>query len=356
VMSGRKTTSIVSVDALQSFCVRALESLGVASDDARTTADVLVTTDSWGIFTHGTKLLAGYARRLREGGLRTDCAPQIAAEGPAWAIVDGQSTLGQVTSSYAMHCAIEKARSCGTAYVGVRNSCHFGAAGYYAWLAAREGMIGLAMANDVPSVAAPGSRGAVIGSNPIAFAVPAGKHDPLLLDISIATVAGGKVYASLKRGEPILDGWLIGPDGRPTRDGSLYPSQASLAPMSGHKGYGIGLVIEALSGVLTGAAITRQIGSWMFDDPSQPTNHGAAFIVIDVGAMISPTAFERRMADLIEEIHSAPAAEGCEGVMMPGEREWKHRRRALVDGIRLPTDVTGVLEDLASKLGLDPPE
>jgi LDH2 family malate/lactate/ureidoglycolate dehydrogenase len=356
VISGKKTTSAISVEALQSFCEQVLTRLGVSPVDARTTADVLVTTDSWGIFTHGTKLLAGYARRLREGGLRTDCAPRIAAEGPAWAIVDGQSTLGQVTSSYAMRCAIEKARNCGTAYVGVRNSCHFGAAGYYAWMAARENMIGLAMANDVPSVAAPGSRGAVIGSNPIAYAVPAGQRDPLLLDISIATVAGGKVFASLKRGEPIPDGWLIGPDGRPTRDGSLYPSQASLAPMSGHKGYGIGLFIEALSGVLTGAAVTSQIGSWLFDDLSQPTDHGAAFLVVDIGSMISPTAFERRMADLIEEVHSAAPADGCEGVLLPGEREWKHRRRALVDGVCLPADVVVVLEELAANLGLDPPE
>jgi ureidoglycolate dehydrogenase (NAD+) len=225
-------------------------------------------------------------RRIRGGGLRVDLSPQIAAEGPTWAIVDGQSTLGQVTSAFAVERAIEKARAAGCAYVGVRNSCHFGAAGYYAWLAARENMIGLAMANDIPSVAAPGSRGAVIGSNPIAYAIPAGKGDPLLLDISIATVAGGKVFAACKRREPIPDGWLIGPDGRPTRDGSLYPSQASLAPMSGHKGYGIGLLIEALSGVLTGAGVMHQVGSWLFDDPSEPTHHGAAFLVVNVESIM----------------------------------------------------------------------
>lgn len=354
MISDKETVTAIAVGRLQSFCERVLGSLGVTPEDARTTADVLVTTDTWGIFTHGTKLLAGYARRIRGGGLRVDCSPRIAAEGPAWAIVDGQSTLGQVTSSFAMQYAIEKARSCGAAYVGVRNSCHFGAAGYYAWLAARENMIGMAMANDVPSVAAPGSRGAVIGSNPIAYAIPAGEHDPLLLDISIATVAGGKVFARLKRGEPIPDGWLIGPDGRPTRDGSLYPGQASLAPMSGHKGYGIGLLIEALSGVLTGAAVTRQIGSWLFDDPSQPTDHGAAFLVINIAPLMSTALFEKRMSALIDEIHSSTTADDCESVLLPGQREWEHRRRALVDGVQLPVDVLEVLEELALSLGLDP--
>jgi LDH2 family malate/lactate/ureidoglycolate dehydrogenase len=250
---------------------------------------------------------------------------------------------------------MDKARKCGTAYVGVCNSCHFGAAGYYTWLAAQKCMIGIAMANDVPSVAAPGSRGAVIGSNPIAFSVPVGSSDPLMMDISIATVAGGKVFASVKRGESIPDGWLVGADGSPTRDGSLYPSQASLAPMGGHKGYGIGLLIEVLSGVLSGAAVTRQIRSWIFDDPALPTNHGAAFLAIDIESIVASVEFAKRMTALMEEIHQSPTADGCDRVLLPGEREWEHRRRSLVDGINLPRDVTTALEELAADLGIEPP-
>lgn len=340
----------ITLDVLQAFCKQALTTVGVTTTDAKTTATALVTTDSWGVFTHGTKLLSGYIRRLRHGGLRTDCSPQVSVEGPAWAIVDGQSTLGQVASTFAVERAIDKARACGIAYVGVRNSCHFGAAGYYTWLAARQNMIGLAMSNDVPSVAAPGSRGAIVGSNPIAFAVPAGERDPILLDISIATVAGGKVYANMKRGEPIPDGWLIGPDGQPTNDGALYPEHASLAPMSGHKGYGIGLLIESLSGLLSGAAFTHRIGSWIFGDPSQPTDHGAAFVVIDVAAMMPFEDFAERVAMLIDEIHRAPPADNCERVMLPGEREWAHRRRAIAEGLRLPPDVAHSLEQLAQEL------
>lgn len=352
VVQSPEITTSISLDALASFCERALTTVGVTSVDAQTTASALVMTDSWGVFTHGTKLLAGYVRRLRHGGLRADCRPQVVAEGPAWAIVDGQSTLGQVASTFAVERAIEKAQACGIAYVGVRNSCHFGAAGYYTWLAARANMIGLAMANDVPSVAAPGSRGAILGSNPLAFAVPTGGADPILLDISTATVAGGKVYASRKRGEPIPDGWLIGPDGRPTNDGALYPEHASLAPMSGHKGYGIGLLIETLSGLVSGASFTHRIGSWIFGDPSLPTDHGAAFIVLNVAAMMPAAQFADRVAMLVDEIHNAPPAEGCQRVMLPGERELAHRRLALAEGLRLPSDVTHSLEQLAHDLGL----
>jgi len=343
----------VSIAALEDYCLRVLSRLAVSDGHARVITDALVTTDSWGIFTHGTKLLGGYARRLQEGGLRTDCQPQVTGEGPAWALVDGKSLPGQVTSSMAMRLAIQKAAEVGVAYVGVRNSCHFGAAGYYAWLAARQGMIGMAMSNDVPSVAAPGSRQAVLGSNPIAYALPAGNHDPILLDMSIAAVAGGKVYARCNRGEPIPAGWLIGSDGQPTTDGSLYPHQSSLAPFAGHKGYGIGLLIEGLSAVLTGAAVTRQVGSWLFDDGKTPTGHGAAFLAMHTDAIMPIGRFCERIDTLIDEIHAAPTADRCERLLAPGEREWAHRRAVLEHGLELPDDVGMALADLASRLGID---
>ena len=212
------------------------------------------------------------------------------AEGPAWAVLDGDSALGMVTSVFAMTTAIGKARQAGVGYVGVRNSSHFGAAGDYASLAARAGFIGLAMANDIPSVAAPGSRTAVTGSNPLAYAVPAGKHPPLMLDMSIATVAGGKVYAARERGEPIPATWLIGEDGLPTDDPASYPERSVLTPAAAHKGFGLALLIESLAGCLSGAAATWQIRSWLRDDPALPTGHGAAFLAPGcTGSRFPPT-------------------------------------------------------------------
>ena len=183
----------ISVSDLTDFCVAALRKCGVSEADARTTTDVLVTTDTFGVYTHGVKCLRGYITRLRAGGLKADAVPRVDREGPAWAIVDGQCALGMVTSVFAMNKAIEKAKTAGMAYVGVRNSCHFGAAGYYATLAAKADMIGMAMANDYPSMAILGAKKAVLGTNPFAYAVPAGKNDPIFLDIASSTVAGGKV-------------------------------------------------------------------------------------------------------------------------------------------------------------------
>jgi LDH2 family malate/lactate/ureidoglycolate dehydrogenase len=342
----------VSFDELNRFAVSAFTRVGVSEADAITAADVLVTTDAWGVFTHGTKCLAGYLRRVKAGGLRPRGVPRVVAEGGAWATVDGDSALGLVTSVFAMQTAIAKAKQQGIAYVGVRNSCHFGGAGYYTWLAAREGLIGLSMANDIPSVAAPGSRGAIIGSNPISYAVPAGRHRPVLLDMSTATVAGGKVYAARMRGEPIPDNWLVGADGKPTTDPSGYPQVGALQPAAGHKGYGIALLIETLSGILSGAAFTWRVGNWMWDDGTQPTNHGAAFIAIDTNAIMPAAEFARRMEALVDEIHAAPLADGAERLRLPGEIEWDRHDRAMKQGILLPPDVVGMLADVAAEFGM----
>ena len=342
----------ISIGSLRAFCVATLLQVGLSNKDAETTADALVTTDAMGVFTHGTKLLSGYLNRLRGGGYRATGIPRIEREGPAWGVVDGESALGQVGSVFAMKTAIAKARQVGVAYVGLRNTGHIGAAGYYAAMAAREGLIGLVTGNDMPSVAAPGSRGAVLGSNPLAYGVPVGDRDPILLDMATAAVAGGKVYAAHQRGEVIPPTWLIGPDGHPTTDGSLYPHHASLAPMAGHKGYGLGLWAEILSGVLPGGAITWQVGSWIFDEASKPSLHNAAFIAIDVATIAPPQEFAARVQALIDEIHKAPTAEGIERVLLPGEREWNLHRTATNHGIDLPADVVTKLELIAKETGI----
>jgi ureidoglycolate dehydrogenase (NAD+) len=345
------TPGTITLPQLRAFCRDAFERAGMSGPDADTGAEVLSTTDGWGVFTHGSKALRGYLRRLRAGGLRAGGQPRIAAEGPAWAVVDGGSALGMVTSVFAMTTAVGKARQAGVGYVGVRNSSHFGAAGYYASLAARDGFIGLAMANDIPSVAAPGSRAAVTGSNPLAYAVPAGKHPPLMLDMSIATVAGGKVYAARERGEPIPATWLIGEDGLPTDDPASYPEHSVLTPAAAHKGFGLALLIESLAGCLSGAATTWQIRSWLGDDPALPTEHGAAFLALDCAAIGAD--LPGRIDQLIEEVHAAPTAPGTGRMLVPGDLEWGRLAAAQADGIRLPSDVLASVRESARIAGLD---
>jgi ureidoglycolate dehydrogenase (NAD+) len=342
---------VISIDNLSEFCVGVLRDCGVGEADSRVTAQILTTTDAWGVFTHGTKALRGYLRRLKGGGLAPRGVPSVVTEGRGWAVVDGDSSLGMVTSTYAMDIALGKARHTGLGYVGVRNSCHFGAAGAYAAQAARSGFIGLAMANDIPSVAAPGSRGAVTGTNPLASGGPAGRHHPLMLDMSIATVAGGKVYAARERGEPIPATWLLDEQGRPTDDPQAYPEHSTLTPAAGHKGFGLALLIETLAGALTGAAMTTRVGSWLAGDPSEPTRHGAAFLAMDVAA-ISPD-LPGRIEILIDEIHAAPRGDAVDRLYVPGEKEWENLERSLRDGIALPPDVVASLREAAVIGGTD---
>lgn len=345
----------VPLESLREFSERALRSTGVPPTPAALAADTLVTTDSWGVFTHGTKNLRGYVRRLRAGGLRPAAEARVIQQGPAWSLVDGGSGLAMPTSVFAMDQAIAKARASGIGFAGVVNSCHFGAAGYYAKRAADQGLIGIAMANDIPSVTAPGARGAVLGSNPLAYAVPHEPDRPILLDMATSTVAGGKVFAAATLGQPIPDGWLTDEQGLPTRDPSKIVHGGALTPMAGHKGYGIALLIEMLSGVLTGAATAWQVVSWSLHDPTLPTGHGAAFIAIDIGAIAGRTAFAERLARLVAEIRATPAAAGSNGVLLPGDLEWQRRARAIEHGIEFPPDVIASLRALADDCGITAP-
>ncbi|MBA2479501.1 MAG: Ldh family oxidoreductase [Planctomycetes bacterium] len=346
------TSAIVTAQALERFCVDALTRAGVGATDALTTARVMVTTDTWGVFTHGVKCLKGYVWRLRGGGLDPVGRPTVEREGPAWAVMDGRSSLGMVTSVAAMERAIAKARTCGLAYVGVHNTCHFGAAGYYAAMAAERGMIGLAMANDAPSMAVPGAKGRVLGNNPFAFAVPCGTSYALL-DIALSTVAGGKVMAAHFLGKSIPADWSLDREGNPTTDPKEFIAGGALTPMAAHKGYGFGILVESLAAALTGAAMASGVESWLVHDPTKPTGHGAAFIALDIASMMPIGRFEERMAALATEIRSAPKVAGCDRIYLPGEIELERRERALRAGIVLPADVVASMRALAAELSMD---
>jgi len=344
----------ITVEELQRFCAEALSRCGLPPVEASEAAEALVLTDSWGVHTHGTKNLRGYIRRIRAGGIRAAAQPGVEREGPAWAMIDGDGGLGMVASRFAMRAAIRKAASAGIGYAGLRNSCHFGAAGVYACIAAEAGMIGIAMSNDTPTVAVPGSSGPVLGSNPLSYAIPRRNAPPLLLDIATSTVAGGKVFTAASRGQPVPEGWLIDQKGRPTTDARLFPEHATLTSMAGHKGYGIALLIENLSAILTGAAIAQHVLSWSFADPTLPTNHGAAFIAVNIAAMMDAAQFSERLERAISEIQASPRAENAERIFLPGEMEWEKRALALREGLDLPPEIAASLRALADELAIPP--
>jgi ureidoglycolate dehydrogenase (NAD+) len=252
-----------------------------------------------------------------------------------------------------MELAIKKAKATGMGYVGVKASSHFGAAGYYAVMAAQQGLIGLSMCNLDPVMVVPGSRGRAIGNNPLAYAVPAEPGRPVFLDIALSTVAGTRIYNAQLEGKTIPDNWMVDDDGLPTTDPSGFPTRGAQLPMAGHKGYGLAVLVESLSAVLTGAAIASQVKSWVLDT-SEPTNEGHAFMALDVAAMMPPEVFQARMEGFIREIREAPKAKGADRIYLPGEMEWDRREAALAQGMAMPPYVLDSLRGLAADVELDP--
>jgi len=345
-------TLTLSAPALRRFIRDAFLAAGMAHPAAETATDVLATADEFGVSTHGVKLLPAYLGRLRAGGARVHGQPYVTLEGPAWALVDGDSALGPLIGVFGMQTAIGKAKSAGIAYVGVRNGGHFAAIGYYSLLAAKSGLVGISVANDTPSVVAPGARQAVLGTNPFSYAIPAGRHTPILLDMASSTVAGGKVYQARMLGHPIPDNWIVGLDGLPTTKAELYPEQAALVPAGGHKGFGLALLVEGLAGLLSGAAVTYEIASWLATTPDQPTHHGAAFIAIEPGILGPREEFLARVDALIDEIHAAPTIASVDRIMVPGDREFERQRRAQHEPMVLSADVAQNVRLAAELVGL----
>jgi ureidoglycolate dehydrogenase (NAD+) len=351
-MSVETSTPRIAVKVLEEFCVAAMRKSGMQAADARIAADALVTADTWGTHTHGTKQIRLLMKNFRDGRMHVAAHAELTAEGPGWARFDGHHSMPMPTSVLAMQTAVEKAKSTGIAISTVLNSGHYGAAGYYACLAARQDMIGLSFSNVDPGVAVPGSRGSVLGTNPIAYVVPAGEELPVMLDIATSVVAAGKVYALRDKGLPLPEGWVVDGEGLPTTNPNQYPNVGALMPMAGHKGYGIGLLVEVLTGVLGGGAFGRDVRSWVIGEPL-PVNQSHTFIAINVDVFEPVAEFKQRMDTLIREIRNAPKARGADRIYLPGEKEWEQREESLARGLDLPKDVRASLKGLAEDLAIE---
>lgn len=321
----------IKLDELRRFSVETLLKAGVSEEDAKTTAEVLITTDTFGVLTHGTKNLYQYILKMQAGGLDAKAVPTVEGEGPSWAVINGNKAVGMVSACKAMNLAVKKAKETGIAYVGVKNSCHFGAAGYYANLAAKEGLIGLSMSNADPVIAVPNGCKKAIGTNPFSFAAPLGNGKSVFLDIALSNVAALKVIMAQEKGQAIPDTWLVDGDGLPTTDASKFPKEASLQPMGAHKGYGLAVLVEILASVITGAGLLSEIASWNLD-LSSTNNAGHAFIAIDVSKMIPAEVFTERINQMATELKNGPKAKGAKKIFLPGEMEWDKRSAALESG------------------------
>jgi ureidoglycolate dehydrogenase (NAD+) len=336
---------------LERYCAGAMRRAGLPTDAAAVSARILATTDSWGVHTHGTRQIRQLMKNIRDGRIDPAAQPSLAREGAAFALLDGNHAMPTATAHFAMELAIRKAKEAGIAYVGVNRSNHFGAAGYYATMALAHDMIGMAMTNTDPWMTVPGGKGPIMGTNPIAYAIPAGEEKPVFLDIATSSVAVTKILAAKALGKMLPEKWLVDDNGVPTDDPTAYPAHGALLPMAGHKGYGLAVLVETLTALIPGAAFLSGVKCWAFDVPDR-AEQGHAFLAINIGAMLPLATFTARMDAMIREIKNAPTTEGGR-IYLPGEMEWERREAAQREGMRLPDYVLVNLIGLAEDTGTE---
>jgi len=341
---------IVSEGRLTEFCQQAFQRAGMTAGDARTAADAVVTANLRGVDSHGVMRVPPYIRRLLDGGANANPQIRTVRRGPAFVRLDGDRGLGLVVSTYAMKEAIKLASATGVGVASVSNSDHFGAAAYYAMMAANHDMIGVAMTNGSVVMSVWGGKGAFMGNNPIAVAVPSGIEVPVVLDMAVSKVAGGKVRLAVKKGINIPLDWINDKDGIPTDDPRALEAGGTLLPL-GYKGYGLGVIGEVLCGILSGARILDEIPLW-FAKTTEPVELGHFFMAINVDAFIPVQDFKKRVDQLVQKIHSAPRARDVERIYLPGEIEHLSEQKRRAEGIPLPETVYQDLVKIGRELNI----
>ncbi len=331
---------------LRRFCENVLVKVGLSQEDAITVSDSLMFANLRGIDSHGVVRFPFYVRRLKEGGTKARPRIQKIREKPASILIDGDNGMGQVVGMHATKLAMEKAREAGICLVGARGSSHYGVASYYTLKMAEADMIGLSMTNGPPVMAAWGGAKAVICNNPLSIAVPYQPRRPVVLDIAMSRVAGGKVRLAAKNKQKIPAGWIIDRHGRDTEDPDDLPDGGALLPFGEHKGYGLTVMLEILTGVLTGAGMLGQVPMWL-TELRTPLNVGHSFIAISIDTFMDRGDFKKRLDWVIQEIKSSPLAEGSRGVFFPGELELKLEQERRKRGIPVSEAVWQDLKDMS---------
>lgn len=316
---------------------------GLAAQDAQVMADIMVEADLRGVHSHGIARLPIIVERIRKGLINVRPKLQLIRENDAVFVLDADNGLGPVAGVKAMRLAIEKARKFGIAMGVVRRTNNIGICAYYAIMGAQNDQIGIVGSNAAKSMAPFGGAERVIGTNPIAIAVPAKRYNPIVLDMATSIVAYGKIQLAKKEGKKIPAEWALDEEGKPTTD----PEKAlrgSVRPIGGYKGYGLAIIIEILAGVLSGSAILKEVGNIFELDRVQGL--GNFFISIDVGHFTDSEKFKARIDELIETIKSSRKAPGFAEILLPGELEWRTREENVENGVPVPTKVFQELQSL----------
>jgi LDH2 family malate/lactate/ureidoglycolate dehydrogenase len=321
---------------------------GVRADDAAILADSLVAADLSGTATHGVSRLGIYVKRIKSGLIDPAAELTIDRERGATMAVDAGNGLGQVQAVKVLDRLTPKAKAHGVAAATIRNSQHFGALSYYCNIAADRDMILFATTNCEPAMSPDGGCRAYFGTNPIAASFPTDKGFHVKVDLSTSIVARGNVIAAQKRGETIPPGWALDVEGNPTTDASAALA-GTILTMAGHKGYALATMVEALSSVLSGAAIGAAIGS-MYKNLDRKQDVGHFFCLLDIDAFLDVTEFKARMGRMVDEIKSCRRRPGVEEILVPGERSSRTTRENRKRGIVIDAATLAELRTLCGEL------
>ncbi|NLR93060.1 Ldh family oxidoreductase [Flammeovirga agarivorans] len=354
--------NLISYNTLFNFSKNVFLAMGCPEKDADLAANVLLSADLRGVDSHGVARLIGYVRLWEAGRINPTPEIKIIHETPSTATIDGDAGLGLVVAPQAMQVAIDKATNVGTGWVSVKNSNHYGIAGYHAMMALQHDMIGLSMTNASPLVSPTFSKERLLGTNPIAMAIPAGEEPPFVADFATTTAANGKLEILQRKEEDAPVGWVQDKQGNSTTDAAALKSGGALLPLgsdrvrSSHKGYCLGSMVDILSAVLSGAGY----GPWappfvsFLPLPEDPVGEGLGhfFGAMRVDGFRPKEEFKSHMDNWIRRFKTAETVEGQERVLIPGdpEREIEHERRTV--GIPVLSPVIKDLEEVGSKFDI----
>jgi len=340
----------IPVDFLLNLVADVAQASGLRPADAGIFAAALLDADIHGVYTHGIMRLEVYMRRLRLGLIDPLAEPRFTQVRPAALAVDACNGMGHVQAVKTLDRLMDLAREYGTATAAIRNSQHFGTLSYYCNRAAEKDMILFATTNTPPSMAPTGGADAFFGTNPLGVSFPTDKGFVVRIDLATSTVARGKVIAAKRRGGQIPEGWALDREGNPTTD----PAAALLGtmlPMAGHKGYALAFLVEALSGVLSGAAVGPELGS-MYTDMDRKQDTGHFFMLVDIASLMEPDLFRERMGAMIDAVKAGRRQPGCEEILVPGEMSHRRALENRAQGIPVEDATLRELRELCATLGV----
>jgi L-2-hydroxycarboxylate dehydrogenase (NAD+) len=358
------TTCYIPVETLRSFMKDVLQAVGVPPEDAETCTDVIIASDMRGIESHGIGRLKYYYERIKAGQHKVITEIEVVREGPTTAVLDGHHGMGMVVAKKAMQMAIEKARAYGMGSVAVRNSTHFGIAGYYPLMAVKAGMIGMAFTNARPSVAPTFGVQPMLGTNPIAFGAPTDEDCPFLYDGSTPISQRGKIEVKAREEKPIPAGWVINQNNEYVTDPDvvlkdLTKGTAAFLPLgglgetlAGYKGYGLGTMVEILSSAL-------QCGSFLYGltgigegGKPVPFRLGHFFMAINVESFCALEEFRDTTGQILRDLRAATKAPGAERIYTAGEKEYENSKVTMARGIPAIPNLQKEIKFLQKELGL----